>query len=501
MRRPVVVVALAAVLAGCSASPSGGPAAELPSLLGAAAVSAPALSSTAPSGPAPSAESSAAGSAPSTRSSRSTTRTSAPAPPSPRRATTPTKNTPLKSTSRKTPPRTTPPTTTAAPPRPPTVGAPLTVTAADRRDAVLLVRAMTTDERAGSVIMPAATQATGTLVQNGWGGVILMGSKGQITGTSAGSPAQVLTLTRKVQAERSDRSAPPLLIGTDQEYGDVTRLVNGFTDFPGASVLAATGDPALTERVATAAAAEMRAVGVTVDFAPDADVLPTDGDSAIGDRSYGSDPQAVAQFVAAAVRGYQAGGVAATIKHFPGIGGIATDTHTALPSLDTSCAEWNGTERVPMAAGVDAGAAIAMTGHVLFPAVGVDEEPASLSSSVVTDLLRGKGIDGCDGLGFRGVTVSDSLQMTPVTDLNNSGEAAWRALAAGQELLLLPLDPVAARTGLVTAVRTGDLDPERLEQAAISVMTLRLATARVAAPSLDVVGSAPHRDLAARARG
>lgn len=349
--------------------------------------------------------------------------------------------------------------------------------------------------------MPAATQATGTLTENGWGGVILMGSNGEITGTPAGTPAQVLTLTRSLQAERADPSAPPVLIGTDQEYGDVTRLVNGFTDFPGASELAATGDPALAEDVATAAATELRAVGVSVDFAPDADVLPAVGESAIGDRSYGSDPERVGRFVAAVVRGYQSGGVAATIKHFPGIGGIATDTHTALPSLKASCEEWNVTERVPMAAGTRAGAAIAMTGHVLFPAVGADEVPASLSPDVVSDLLRGEGIGDCEGLGFEGVTVSDSLQMTPVTDGNNSGDAAWRALAAGQDLLLLPLDPVTARAGVVAAVRNGELDPQRLEQSAISVMALRLATSRVAAPALDVVDSAAHRALAGRARG
>lgn len=485
---------LVVLLAGCSASPSTGSVTDPPAVVG-ATVSPP------PPPPAP------------TSSPPLTQATSTTLPARTATSSTPRNGSATGTSTRVTGPRvtsttdtmgsrrkTTPPTPTG-PSRTATVGAPLEVTAADRRDAALLVRGMTTEQRAGSVIMPAASQAAATVHRNGWGGVILMGSRGQIEGTATGSPTQVQALTRSLQADRSDLRAPPLLIGTDQEYGDVTRLVNGFTDFPGASVLAATGDPELAERVARAAATELLAVGVTVDFAPDADVLPTDGTSAIGDRSYGPDPKKVAQFVAAAVRGYQAGGVAATIKHFPGIGGIATDTHTALPSLTASCQGWNAVERVPMAAGIDAGAAIAMTGHVLFPAIGVDREPTSLSRSAVTDLLRGKGVNGCGGLGFRGVTVSDSLQMTPVTELNDSGQAAWRALAAGQDLLLLPLDPVAARSGLITAVRSGDLDPDRLEQAAISVMTLRLAAARVAAPPLDVVGSADHRALAARARG
>jgi len=363
---------------------------------------------------------------------------------------------------------------------------------------------MTLTQRAGAVIMPVAGQVTGKIAAGHYGGVILMGSNGVIDGTGSGGPQEVRAQVTALQQQRDSSVPAPLLIGVDQEYGEVARLVHGFTRFPGASELSGIRNTAtataLAERIATAAAAEMRAVGISVDFAPDSDVLPTTGDSAIGRRSYGADPGRVGEFVAAAVRGYQAGGIAATIKHFPGIGRIAADTHTALPTLTVGCAEWSRIEAVPMAAGVAAGAALAMTGHVHFPAISSDAAPASLSPKVVTELLRGKGFGGCIGLGYQGVTVTDSMQMAPVVDSYSSGEAAWRALAAGQDLVLMPIDPAAAALGIVGAVQDGSLSAGRLAEAATAVVALRLATARSQRPPISVVNCAAHRALAAQAR-
>ncbi|MTD13590.1 hypothetical protein GIS00_06485 [Nakamurella sp. YIM 132087] len=364
---------------------------------------------------------------------------------------------------------------------------------------------MTDAELAGAVIMASSADAVGTdAVQRlHLGGVILMGSQGIVDGTDGGTPEQVAAVTAALQQQSPDL---PVLVGTDQEYGDVTRLVNGFTEFPGASTLADMGDTAtataLTEQIAAAAAQEMLAVGITVDFAPDADVLPDDGSpSSIGDRSYGSDPERVGAFVAAAVKGYQSAGLAASLKHFPGIGGIAADTHQSLPELGVSCETWNAVGAVPMRAGVDAGVAMVMTGHVTLPAIGEDTVPTSLSAGAVTDLLKGKGSDGCEGLGFTGITVTDSLQMAPVANSFASGSAAVQALLAGQDLLLMPVDPAAAVTGIVAALASGDLPRERLVDAATRVTALRVATADVTRPSMDVIDSQEHRDLAAQVWG
>ncbi len=378
------------------------------------------------------------------------------------------------------------------------------MTAADVAAATAAVAAMTPAQKAGSVIMASSADAVGTdeVARLHLGGVILMGENGVVDGTSTGTPTQVRLVTDALQAQVA--TGAPVLIGTDQEYGDVVRLVNGFTAFPGASALAAIPDTGtavtMTRQVAEAGAQELRAVGVTVNFAPDADVLPTSGESAIGNRSYGDDPGRVAQLVGAAVTGYQQGGVASTLKHFPGIGGVAADTHETLPTLSDSCATWNAVESVPMAAGIKAGVALVMTGHVTLPAVGATSDPTSLSPTVVTDLLRGTGHDGCRGLGFTGITVTDSLQMAPVADKYGSGDAAVKALIAGQDLLLMPVKPDAAVAGITAALADGALTRTRLDDAATRVYAVRLALARVPTPPLGVIASAAHQALAEQAR-
>jgi beta-N-acetylhexosaminidase len=365
---------------------------------------------------------------------------------------------------------------------------------------------MSVPDQAGMVVMANSAQAVGSdLVDRlHLGGVILMGSNGAIDGTASGTPDEVLAVTQALQSQvPASQAGAPLLIATDQEYGLVTRLVNGFTDFPGTSQLSAIGSTdeaaAQTTKVTAAAGTEMLAVGINVDFAPDADVVPASGSSAIGDRSFGPDPQRDARLVAAAVQGYQSAGLAATIKHFPGLGRISADTHESLPTLDVVCEEWNTVESVPMRAGVDAGVALVMTGHVLVPAVGTTV-PSSISGVVVTDLLRGGGAAGCTGLNFTGVTVSDAMEMAPISQNYSPGEAALRALVAGQDLVLMPTDPEAAVNGIITAARDGSLSPDVLRAAAARVYALRLALARAQRPGLDVVGSAQHEAIAADAR-
>ena len=403
------------------------------------------------------------------------------------------------------PPAATPAVPAPAPAQPVAPGG--LVTDADMTNATAAVAAMSVPDQAGMVVMANSAQAVGTdLVERlHLGGVILMGSNGTIDGTTSGTPTQVLEVTQDLQSQvPASQADAPLLIATDQEYGLVTRLVNGFTDFPGTaelSTITSTEDAAAqTTKVTAAAGAEMLAVGINVDFAPDADVVPSSGSSAIGERSFGSDPQRDAELVAAAVQGYQSAGLAATIKHFPGIGRISVDTHDSLPTLDVACDEWNTVESVPMRAGVDAGVALVMTGHVLIPAVGDAEIPSSISGEVVTDLLRGGGIAGCDGLNFKGVTVSDAMEMAPISQNYTPGEAAWRAVAAGQDLVLMPTDPEAAVKGIITATSDGSLAPDVLKQAATRVYALRLAVARAPQPALDVVKSANHEAIAAEAR-
>lgn len=384
----------------------------------------------------------------------------------------------------------------------------LTVTDGDRATAAARVATMSLADKAASVLMVTGSAAinTGLLGRQHFGGVVLFAPGGVVDGTANGTPSQVAAVTAALRDDAAaDPAGAPPLIATDQEYGAVQRLKNGFTSFPSAAALGAIGGAEgekITRQVAYAAAREMRAVGITVDFAPVFGVLPSNGSgSAIGryGRSYGSDPEAVAGLVAAAVEGYQAGGVVAGLKHFPGLARIAEDSHVTLPTLPATCADWNAHEAIPAKAGVDAGAIMMMTGHVLFPAVGASSAPTSIDQTVVGTLLKGTGVAGCAGMDFSGVAVTDSLQMEPIAGHYSAGDAAVAALAAGEDLLLMSADPVAAAAGIVDAIQNGTLAQSRLDDAATAVLALRIAVARLPAPPLDVVNSAEHRALATRA--
>lgn len=305
------------------------------------------------------------------------------------------------------------------------------------------------------------------------GGVILLrrtGQDGVVTPESnISSPAQVRELTGGLQAA----AGVPLLIGIDQEYGVVARLTDGVTGLPSAMAFGAADDPGLTEDSWRVAGAELAALGVNVNFAPVADVLGGTRGGVIGSRSYGSDPALVAAQVAAVVRGLQGAGVAATLKHFPGHGGTAIDSHDELPVVAGSRRELDSRDLPPFLAGVAAGASLVMSGHLdvrsLDPGV-----PASFSHTVVTDLLRGE-------LGFDGVAVTDGLNMAPA-ERWPAGEAAVRALLAGNDLLLMPPDLAGAYDGLLAALANGSLPRERLVEAASRVLTLKL----------DLAGPAKH---------
>jgi beta-N-acetylhexosaminidase len=250
-----------------------------------------------------------------------------------------------------------------------------------------------------------------------------------------------------------------LVIAIDQEGGSVVRLRDEPIP-PSAMALGAVDDPALTERVAALTARGLRRIGVNVDFAPVADVQSNPDNPIIGDRSFGADPDLVARHVAAAVRGLQEGGVAATLKHFPGHGDVDVDSHQALPTLHTTRERLERVEWPPFRAGIAAGAAAVMTAHLLVPALD-PELPATLSRAMVQGTLR-------DALGFDGVVFTDALDMRAVSDRWRPGMAAVMALAAGADAPIA-VSPLATHLEIIReierAVADGRLDPARLASA------------------------------------
>lgn len=293
-------------------------------------------------------------------------------------------------------------------------------------------------------------------------------------GDNVRSLPQLVALVAQIRAAR-----PDAIIAIDEEGGEVTRLFyDQGSPYPGNAVLGRLDDPALTERLAQAVGWQLRLVGIDLDFAPDADVNSNSRNPVIGTRSFGSDPALVARHTAAWVRGLQSTGVAASVKHFPGHGDTALDSHLALPVVRGDLAALRGRELPPFAAAIAAGARTIMTSHILLSDVDADA-PATFSAPILQHLLR-------DELGFDGVVVSDALDMVGASGEIGIPAAAVRALAAGCDLLCLGtatgeelLDDIAA--SIRTAVADGTLAAERLADAARRSAALAAESQRMAA--------------------
>jgi beta-N-acetylhexosaminidase len=256
--------------------------------------------------------------------------------------------------------------------------------------------------------------------------------------------------------------------------------------------LGAAGDEDLAERVAGAMARELRALGVNVDYAPVCDLADNPANPALGIRSFGDDPEAVATLAAATVRGLQDHGVAATAKHFPGAGDTAADPHHGLPLVGRTVEELAARELVPFRAALEAGVRMVMTGHLALPDQPADL-PASLSATVLRDLLRAQ-------LGFDGVTVTDALDMRALGQGSAQIIDAVAALRAGEDVLLGTPDEAALERleeGLAQAQLRGLIDADDDAAARRRLDELRRWLGRHDQPPIDVVGCAEHQALAA----
>lgn len=333
----------------------------------------------------------------------------------------------------------------------------------------------------GSELPPSAARR----IEDGVTGVTLFPAHNIV------DPPQTRRLTAAIQAARP-AGAPPLLVAADQEGGQLVGLGEGTTQFAGAMALGATGDEELAERIAGAMARELRGLGVNVDYAPVCDVANNPANPALGIRSFGDDPEAVGRLAAATVRGLQAHGVAATVKHFPGAGDTTADPHHDLPLVPRTDAELAERELVPFRAALEAGARMVMTGHFALPGRN-DDLPTSLSGAVLRDLLRGQ-------LRFDGVTITDAMDMRALAQGSAQIVDAIAALRAGEDVLLGTADEVALERleeGLAQAGRRGLIDPEDDAAAKRRLGDLRRWLGRFDQPPIDVVGCGEHQALAA----
>src|SRR5918993_562504 len=243
-----------------------------------------------------------------------------------------------------------------------------------------------------------------------------------------GQPLELASILNRLQSI----SALPLLASSDFEWGVQMRIA-GATKFPRAMAFGAANDPQLTYEAGKVTGAEARALGVHVDFAPVADVNNNPRNPVINIRSFGEDPSRVGTLASAWVRGLQQGGMLATMKHFPGHGDTAVDSHLGLPVIPHPRDRLHAIELAPFKAGLSAGAAGVMVAHIELPALDSTAGPATFSRPVVSGLLR-------DEMKFQGLIYTDAMNMDAVAKMGTPGENAVKAVLAGIDVVLDPPD-------------------------------------------------------------
>ena len=290
-------------------------------------------------------------------------------------------------------------------------------------------------------------------------------------------PYEAAELLNRLQKD----SKLPLLVAADFERG-VTMRLQGATTFPHAMAFGAAGKLGYAEAFGRITAEEARATGVHWNFFPDADVNSNPANPIINTRSFGEDPQQVGDLVAAYIRGARANGMMVTVKHFPGHGDTATDSHLSVAQVTGDKNRLQSVELPPFRKGIEAGVDAVMVAHVTVPALEPDpNRVATTSPAIVTDLLKNQ-------LGFKGIVVTDALDMAGLTRLYaaNIGRAAVDAFKAGNDLLIIPADLDASYKAMLDAARSGEIPQAQIDAAVLKLLKAKASVGLHKARLVDV---------------
>jgi beta-N-acetylhexosaminidase len=281
-------------------------------------------------------------------------------------------------------------------------------------------------------------------------------------------PLEAATLTNGLQKD----SKYPLLFAADFERGLSMRL-NGATAFPAAMAFGAAGDKDLARQFGRITAQEARAVGIQWNWFPVADVNSNPANPIINTRSFGEDPTQVGELVAAYIEGARSAGMLTTVKHFPGHGDTDTDSHLTLARANASIDRLNQVELVPFRAAIAANVDSVMIAHITVPSIEPDpNRPASVSAKVITGVLK-------DQLGFKGLVVTDALDMGALTRVFSgtvaqiSAQEAVEAIQAGNDMVIIPADLEGAYNGLLQAVKKGTLSQKRIDASVLKILRMK----------------------------
>ena len=383
------------------------------------------------------------------------------------------------------------------------------INAADWRE---LLELMTLREKAGQMLMPdirmyqgqptwTAHQGTAATIRNHrLGGMILFDK-------NIANQRQLVELNDGLQRQTDDI---PLLLGIDQEGGVIKRIPGG-TNLPGAMALGATRDDRLSHEAGKLTGEELRALGVQLNFAPVLDVNSNPANPIIGIRAFGSEPQLVTRMGLAFMDGLKDARVIGAVKHFPGHGDTAVDSHLGLPVVSHAKERLEQVELAPFRAAVRGGAEMILTAHVAYPALDDTRVrsqkdgsliylPATLSPRIVSGLLR-------EEMGYEGVVVSDAFTMKALAEHFGEQDAVIRAVAAGVDIILMPEDITGAYEAIIEAVQAGRIQEGQLDAAVIRILQLKHRYGLFEKPAplaerLDqaqqTIGSSPHRQIERR---
>lgn len=261
----------------------------------------------------------------------------------------------------------------------------------------------------------------------------------------------------------------PLFIAVDEEGGSVSRVADSgiAAKVDSAQAIGQTADASNAYAAGSAIGAYLSELGFNLDFAPVADLANVEN-SVMAGRTYGSDAASAAPFVASMVQGLKEQKVTACLKHFPGIGSTTNDTHNGLAVSGRSAEEFRAEEFSVFQAGIDAGADMVMVGHMAAPSLVGDNTPCCMSEAVVTDILRNE-------LNFKGVIITDAMNMKAISDYYEADEAAIRALKAGCDMILMPDDFEKAYNGVLQAVQDGTISEERINDSLRRIYRIKYA--------------------------
>lgn len=263
----------------------------------------------------------------------------------------------------------------------------------------------------------------------------------------------------------------PLFICVDEEGGSVARIGSNAkmetTSFPTAEEIGKTKDDTYTYQMGKTIGSEIKELGFNVDFAPVADVKTSDLNEEIGDRSFGDDPDKVADYVSAFVQGLKKVNIASAVKHFPGQGSSSGDTHKGSVNIDSSISKLRKVDFVPFESGIEAGADFVMVSHISVSKVTETSVPASMSPLIMQTILR-------EELGFQKIIITDAFDMASITDSFSSADAACTAFQAGADIILMPQNLDEAYQAVLAKVEDGTITQERLNDSVIRILAVKI---------------------------